>query len=92
MLYTMSNEYIYSSFFVNVLDRMIEEIYNYDLFEFQNVTLFKEAQKLADLSELNIESRNQQIKDVYNTIISNKNGLFAEISAATGITPSCTSL
>ncbi len=88
MIYTLSDEYIYSSFFKNILDRMVEEIYHHDLFEFQNVSLFKEVRNIVDLSKLDSKLRNEQIKETYNSIISDKDGLLAELSAATGITRS----
>ncbi|MBQ3546622.1 MAG: DUF262 domain-containing protein [Lachnospiraceae bacterium] len=88
MIYTLSDEYIYSSFFKNILDRMVEEIYHHDLFEFQNVSLFKEVRNIVDLSKFDSQLRNEQIKEIYNSIISDKDGLLAELSAATGITRS----
>ena len=88
MIYTLSDEYIYSSFFKNILDRMVEEIYHHDLFEFQNVSLFKEVRNIVDLSKFDSKLRNEQIKEIYNSIISDKDGLLAELSAATGITRS----
>ena len=67
---------------------MVEEIYHHDLFEFQNVSLFKKVRNIVDLSKFDSQLRNEQIKEIYNSIISDKDGLLAELSAATGITRS----
>ena len=92
MMYTQSKEYIHCSFFENVVDRMIEEVFHHDLFKFQNVSLFEEVEKLNDLSGLDAEQRNKLIDSTYNSVITEKNGLFAELSAAMGVSESYNSL
>lgn len=88
IVYTQSGEYIHRNFFTNMMDRIVEEVYLHELFEFYDVSLLGIEDKLKDLGNLETLERNEQIESIYNAIISDKNGFFAELSAATGITES----
>lgn len=88
MDYTSAVDKIQRNFFENLLDRMVEEVYHQDLFRYQNVSLLEQVKKLDDLKVLEPQQRYDQIKRVYQTIITDKEGLFAALSAATGVTGS----
>lgn len=88
MPYIQGEEYIHRSFFTNMVDKMVEEVCLRKLFEFYDVSLLGIGEELKDLTNLEPSQRDEQIESVYNTIISDKNGFFAELSAATGITDS----
>ena len=88
MPYIQGKEYIHRSFFTNMVDKMVEEVCLRKLFEFYDVSLLGIDKELKDLTNLEPSQRNEQIESVYNAIISDKNGFFAELSAATGITDS----
>ena len=68
---------------------MVEEVCFRKLFEFYDVSLLGIDKELKDLTNLEPSQRSEQIKSVYNAIISDKNGVYAELSAATGIIDSC---
>lgn len=86
--YTFTTDKIQRKFFENLLDRMVEEIVHQDLFRYHNVSLFEQVKRLDDLRSMDAQQRHEQIKRVYQTVITDKEGLFAELSAATGITGS----
>lgn len=86
--YTFTTDKIQRKFFENLIDRMVEEVFHQDLFRYHNVSLFEQVKKLEDLSGMDPQQRYEQIKRVYHTIINDKEGLFAELSEATGITGS----
>ena len=75
-------------FFESVLDRLVEEVYFRERFEYQNVSLFSQVEKLENLKGLNDEQRQTCIDKYYNAIIKESEGLFSELSAATGVTES----
>lgn len=80
--YTKTPEYIQSHFFVNVLDYMVEEIFNQKLFNFQNVKLIEKTMMLENVPEKNSE---QFISNVYNHIIHESGGLMEELIAAKSV-------
>lgn len=86
LAYTSTTDKIQRNFFENLIDRMVEEVFHQNLFRYHNVSLFEQVKKLEDLSGMESEQRYEQIKKVYHTIISDKEGLFAELSEAIGIT------
>lgn len=88
LAYTFTTDKIQRKFFENLVDRMVEEVFHQDLFRYHNVSLFEQVKKLDDLSEKDAQKRYEQIKRVYQRIITDKEGLFAELSEATGITGS----
>jgi hypothetical protein len=75
-------------FFESVLDRLVEEVYHRELFDFQNVSLLNHMDSLKDLKGLNEEQRQAQIDKAYKAITKEKEGLISELSAATGVTGS----
>ena len=83
--YIQGEEYIHRSFFTNMVDKMVEEVCYRKIFEFYDVSLLDIDKELKDLTNLEPPQRNEEIENVYNAIISDKNGFFAELSAATGI-------
>ena len=85
LAYTFTTDKIQRNFFENLIDRMVEEVFHQDLFRYHNVSLFEQVKKLNDLSGMESQQRYEQIKRVYHTIINNKEGLFAELSEATGL-------
>jgi uncharacterized protein with ParB-like and HNH nuclease domain len=86
--YTYTTDKIQRSFFENVLDRMVEEVFHQDLFRYHNVSLFEKVRRLDDLRGIDVRQRYEQIEKAYHAIIMDKEGLFAELSEATGITSS----
>ena len=86
--YTFTTDKIQRKFFENLLDRLVEEVFHQDLFRYHNVSLFEQVKKLDDLRSMDSQRRHEHIKRVYQTVITDKEGLFAELSAATGITGS----
>ena len=80
--YTKTQEYIQSLFFVNVLDYMVEEIFNQKLFNFQNVKLIEKTMMLENVPENNSE---QFISNVYNHITHESGGLMEELIAAKSV-------
>lgn len=82
MNYTKTPEYIQSSFFVNVLDYMVEEVINQKLFNYQNVRLINSAMALEDVPDQNKE---EFISKSYNHIIHERGGLMEELIAAKGV-------
>lgn len=82
MKYTKTQEYIQSGFFVNVLDCMVEEIINQELFDYQNVRLIEKAMTLDDVPDENAE---EFISNVYNHIIHESGGLMEELIAVKGV-------
>ena len=85
MPYTQAQEYIHRSFFTNMVDKMVEEVYLRKFFEFYDVSLLGIDKELIDLTNLEPSQQYEQIKSVYYAIISDKDGVYAELSAATGI-------
>ena len=88
MIYTFTPDNIQRKFFENLLDRMVEEVFHQDLFKYHNVSLFEQVKNLDDLSGMDAKQRYEQIKRIYQLIITDKEGLFAELSEATGLTGS----
>lgn len=88
LAYTFTTDKIQRKFFENLIDRMVEEVFHQDLFRYHNVSLFEQVKKLEDLSGMESQSRHEEIGRVYQRIINDKEGLFAELSEATGITGS----
>ncbi len=88
LAYTFTTDKIHQKFFENLIDRIVEEVFNQDLFRYHNVSLFEQVKKLDDMSGMNSQQRFENIKRVYQTIITDKEGLFAELSEATGVTGS----
>ena len=68
-----------------MVDKMVEEVYLRKLFEFYDVSLLGIDKELIDLTNLEPSQQYEQIKSVYYAIISDKDGVYAELSAATGI-------
>ena len=75
-------------FFESVLDRLVEEVYHQELFEYQNVSLLNQVAKMEVLKGLTEEDRHAAINKTYNTIIKGSSGLLDELAAATGVTGS----
>lgn len=88
LAYTFTTDKIQRKFFENLIDRMVEEVFHQDLFRYHNVSLFEQVKKLEDLSGMDAQLRHEEIRRVYHRIINDKEGLFAELSEATGITGS----
>lgn len=88
LAYTFTTDKIQRKFFENLIDRMVEEVFHQDLFRYHNVSLFEQVKKLDDLNGMEPQKRYERIKRVYQTIINDKEGLFAELSEATGVTGS----
>ncbi len=88
MKYTFTNNIIQSRFFENVLDKMVDEVYHQDMFRFQNVSILNKVEILEDISDMSDEQRSEQINQTYLAITKEKEGLFSELSAATGLTGS----
>lgn len=86
--YTWTQDNVQRMFFESVLDRLVEEVYHRELFEFQNVSLLNQMDSLKDLKGLNEEQRQAQIDEAYKAITKEKEGLISELSAATGVTGS----
>ena len=80
--YTKTQEYIQSHFFANVLDYMVEEIFNQKLFDFQNVKLIEKTAMLENVPDKNAE---QFISNVYNHITHESGGLMEELIAAKSV-------
>ena len=88
LAYTSTTDKIQRKFFENLIDRMVEEVFHQELFRYHNVSLFEQVKKLDDLSLIVPQQRYEQIRKVYYAIITDKEGIFAELSAATGVTGS----
>lgn len=88
LAYTFTTDKIQRKFFENLIDRLVEEVFHQDLFRYHNVSLFEQVKKLDDLSKMSAQHRHEHIKMVYQRIINDKEGLFAELSEASGITGS----
>ncbi len=88
LAYTFTTDKIQRKFFENLIDRMVEEVIHRDLFKYHNVSLFDQVKKLEDLARMETQLRYEQINRVYHTIIKDKEGLFAELSEAIGVTGS----
>ena len=56
-------------FFENLLDKMVEEVFHSDLFDYQNVSLFDKIDLLEDLSCIADDQLNERVDCVYNEII-----------------------
>lgn len=88
LIYTQTQNLIQSMFFENLLDKMVEEVFHSDLFDYQNVSLFDKIDLLEDLSCIADDQLNERVDCVYNEIIKDNDGLLSDLSAATGITSS----
>ena len=88
MVYIQTQNNVQRMFFESIIDRLTEEVFHHDLFEFQNVSLFDKVNKLDDLNGLCDEEREAYIDRVYNAIIKENEGLFSELSAVLGVTGS----
>ena len=88
MVYTHTSNPVQRMFFESVLDRMVEEVFNQDIFDQQNVTLLDAVSRLKDLDQTDTEHLEQQIDQYYNYIIEGYGAVLAEMSAATGVTGS----
>lgn len=82
MDYTKTHEYIQSSFFINVLDCMVDEIVNKELFSYHNVRLIEKVKMLDNVPKENTE---EFISNVYNHIIHERGGLMEELIAVKGV-------
>lgn len=85
MEYTKTNNAIQSRFFKNVLDWMVEEIFNPNLFKFQNVNLIDKAKMLEFVCCKNMEETEKFISNIYNRIIQESGGIMAELMAAKSV-------
>lgn len=88
MDYTRTSDEVQRMFFESVLDRLVEEVYQHELFEYQNVSLISQVAKMEDLKGLGEEERLVAIDKAYNAIIKENDGLLSELAAATGVTGS----
>lgn len=86
--YTRTRDSVQKMFFESVLDRLVEEVYHRELFEYQNVSLLEQVERLEDIRMLDAEQRDAQIDKVYKQITREQDRLFSELSAATGVTES----
>lgn len=82
MGYTKTQECIQKGFFVNVLDCMVDEIINQELFNYQNVRLIEKVMVLENVPDRNAE---EFISNVYNHIIHGNGGLMEELMAVKGV-------
>lgn len=85
IMYTHTKNYIQSRFFENVLDKMVEEVYLYPLFVRQNVKLLDKAKTLKYIHATDQNDVEGYIAEVYHTLVSEKDGLLSELTAATGL-------
>ena len=82
MNYTRTHEYIQRGFFKNVLDCMVEEITNQEIFKYHNVSLIEKVMMLEDVADTNSEVF---ISDMYNKIINENSDLMEELIAVKSI-------
>lgn len=85
MEYTKTRNVIQSRFFKNVLDWMVEEIYNPNLFKYQNVNLIDKTKMLECVCGQSTEEIEEFISNIYNRIIQESGGIMAELMAAKSV-------
>ena len=64
---------------------MVEEVYLYPLFVRQNVKLLDKAKTLKYIHATEQKDVEGYIAEVYHTMVSEKDGLLSELTAATGL-------